>query len=108
MKQRFLPGAIVAAALAALGVVAVFAASTDTQLHGGDDLRIHCDGSKLTTTRLSTTEVLAKCVAAPTATPTKTSVPATATATSTKAATSTPTKTPTSVPAATATPTSPS
>ena len=97
MRPRFLTAAVTAAALAALGAVAVFAASSDTLLRGGDELRIRCDGSKLTTTRVSTTEVVAKCVAAPTATPTKTPLPPTAT----------PTRTPVIAPTATATPTQP-
>ena len=85
MKRKFLPAVLTAAALAALGAVAVFAASSDTLLRGGDELRIRCDGSKLTTTRVSTKEVVAKCVAAPTATPTRTPVTApTATATPTQ------------------------
>ena len=95
MKRKFLPAVLTAAALAALGAVAVFAASSDTLLRGGDELRIRCDGSKLTTTRVNTKEVVAKCVAAPTATPTRTPLPPTAT----------PTRTPLIVPTATATPT---
>lgn len=97
MKRKFLPAVLTAAALAALGAVAVFAASSDTLLRGGDELRIRCDGSKLTTTRVSTKEVVAKCVAAPTATPTRTPLPPTAT----------PTRTPVTAPTATATPTQP-
>ena len=97
MKRKFLPAVLTAAALAALGAVAVFAASSDTLLRGGDELRIRCDGSKLTTTRVSTKEVVAKCVAAPTATLTRTPLPSTAT----------PTRTPVTAPTATATPTQP-
>lgn len=96
MQRRFLPGALLGAALLALGAVAVFAASSDTLLHGGDELRIRCDGAKLTTTRVSTKEVLARCVAAATAT--RTPLPATATPTRTPATTA-PTATPTSPPA---------
>lgn len=92
MKRQLLPGAIVGAVLAAFGIFAAFAASSDTTLNGGDQLTIHCAGSRLNTTRLSSTEVRASCVAAATPTPTRT--PTTA-----PTATKTPTKTPTSVPA---------
>ncbi|MEO6397398.1 MAG: hypothetical protein ABIP13_02905 [Tepidiformaceae bacterium] len=101
MKRRFLPSAVMIAALSALGAVAVFAASSDTLLQGGDDLRIRCTGTKLTTTRVSTNEVLAKCVAAPTSTPTRTPLPATATASPTRTATPASTATPAATPTAT-------
>ena len=115
MKRRLLPGAVGAAVILALGVVAAFAASSSATMQPGDQMRLTCNGARLTTSRVSNSEVVARCgkvvatptstVAAPTATTAATNTPKPATAT----ATNTPrpaTATPTSVPP-TATPTTP-
>ncbi|MGE3074539.1 MAG: hypothetical protein AB7N24_00305 [Dehalococcoidia bacterium] len=118
MRRQFIPGAVGAAVLLALGGFAAFAASSSTTMHPGDQVRLTCDGARLTTSRVSKYEVVATCgQLAPTptntpkpATPTNTSSPATATNTP-KPPTATATNTPrpataTPVPP-TATPTSP-
>ena len=115
MKRRLLPGAVGAAVILALGVVAAFAASSSATMQPGDQMRLTCNGARLTTSRVSNSEVVARCgkvvatptstVAAPTATTaaTNTPQPATATATNTpRPATATPTSAP-----PTATPTTP-
>ncbi|MEO8541852.1 MAG: hypothetical protein ABI577_19085 [bacterium] len=114
MRRQLLPGAIGVAVMLALGVVAAFAASSSSTMQPGDTVRLKCNGARLTTSRVSNSEIVATCGTASTptntpapATPTNTTVPptntpkpATATATSTpKPATATPTS------AATATPT---
>lgn len=110
MRRQLLPGAIGLAAILALGVMAAFAASSSTTLRPGDQLRITCDGARLTTSRVSSGELVAKCgkVTTPTNTPapaTNTPQPPAATATST-AIQPTATATRTTVPP-TATPTAP-
>ena len=103
MRRQLLPGALGVAAFLALGAFAAFAASSSTTMQPGDELRIKCNGARITTSRISSSELVARCgtVAAtptPTRTPTsapaatKTPVPATATATNTpRPATATPT-----------------
>lgn len=96
--RRFLPSIVGVAAFLALGMFAAFAASTDTVLKPGDQVRLRCDGASLSALRVSSREMVARCGSVATATPTKTPTP--------KPATATPTKTPTPRPA-TATPTVP-
>jgi hypothetical protein len=116
VRNRFLPGAIGIAIFLALGAFAAFAASSSTTMNPGDELRLKCNGARLTTSRVSNSELIARCGTVPPAAtntptprpPTNTAVPATATATRTNtppAATATPTNTPRP---ATATPTTPS
>lgn len=82
MKRPLLLAATLAAVVLAFGLYAAFAAGTGTVIHGGDTLRVTCDGSKLSVTRVNTKEVVASCKgAAATRTPTR-SPTATATATS--------------------------
>ncbi len=106
--KRFLPSVVGIAAFLALGVFAAFAASSDTVMQPGDQVRLKCEGARLTTTRISNGELVARCGSAPTATPTRTPTPKpAATATPTKTATPLP-ATPTNTPKpATATPTAP-
>lgn len=112
MRRQLLPGAIGVAAFLALGAFAAFAASSSTTLQPGDELRLRCNGARLTTSRISNSEIVARCgtvlpTATPTRTPTRTSAAATATATSTpRPATATPTNTPRPA-TATPTPTTP-
>lgn len=117
MRRQLLPGAIGLAAMLALGVMAAFAASSSSTMQPGDTMRLKCNGARLTTSRVSNSEIVATCgtAAMPTstpkpatatntavpptstpkpATPTNTAVPPTATATATR--TSTPAATPTS------------
>ncbi len=102
MRNRLLPGAIGIAAFLALGTFAAFAASSSTTLSPGDELRIKCNGARLTTSRVSNSELVARCgTVSPTATNTPTPRPATNTP-----APATATRTNTPVPP-TATPTSP-
>ncbi|MBK7126351.1 MAG: hypothetical protein IPH65_10635 [Dehalococcoidia bacterium] len=114
MRRQLLPGAIGAALILALGVVAAFAATSSTTLQPGDQVRLKCNGARLTTSRVSNSEVVAKCgtISNPTNTPTTTAPTAAGTTTSSPATptpTSTPrpaTATPTAIPP-TATPTTP-
>ncbi|MFN8617534.1 MAG: hypothetical protein U0837_10585 [Dehalococcoidia bacterium] len=108
MRRQLLPGAIGLAAMLALGVMAAFAASSSATMQPGDTLRLKCNGARLTTSRVSNSEIVATCgtASAPTntpvpATPTRTTAPATNTP---KPATATPTNT-TAPATATATPT---
>ncbi len=109
MRRHLLPGAITGAVLLALGVIGAFAASSSTTLSPGDQLRLKCDGARLTTSRVSSREIVATCGTLA-ATPTNTPAAATPTATSTpKPPTATPTSSPTAAPptpTATSTPTS--
>ena len=108
MRRQLLPGAIGIAAFLALGAFAAFAASSSTTMQPGDELRLRCNGARLTTSRVSNSEIVARCgtvvaTATPTLTPTRTATAAPATATNTpRPATATPTSTPRP---ATATPT---
>lgn len=110
MRRQLLPTVIGSAAILALGVVAAFASSSSTTMRPGDQVRLTCDGARLSTSRVSKYEVLATCgqlTATPTntaaaATPTNTPLPPTATPTPKP-----PTATPTTAPPPTATPTSP-
>ena len=114
MRRQLLPGAIGAALILALGVVAAFAATSSTTLQPGDQVRLKCNGARLTTSRVSNSEVVAKCgtISNPTNTPTTTAPTAAGTTTPSPATpipTSTPrpaTATPTAMPP-TATPTTP-
>jgi hypothetical protein len=98
--------------LLSLGVVAAFAASSTSTMQPGDTIRLRCNGARLTTSRVSNSEIVATCGTAAAATPTNTTAPPTntppaATATNTpKPPTATPTNTPkpaTATPTATAT-----
>lgn len=99
MLRRFLPTVVGISAFLALGVFAAFAASSDTVMKPGDQVRLRCDGARLTTSRVSNSELVARCGSvAATATPTKTATPGTASATATptstpRPATATPTAT---------------
>jgi len=77
VRNRFVPGAIGVAAMLALGAFAAFAASSSSTLNPGDELRLKCNGARLTTSRVSNSELIARCgtVATPTATPTRTPTP---------------------------------
>ncbi len=111
MRRQLIPGAIGTAVLLALGGFAALAASSSTTMRPGDQVRLTCDGARLTTSRVSKYEIVATCgnlAPTPTNTPkpataTSTAQPATATATNTPQL---PTSTPTLVPP-TATPTAP-
>ncbi len=115
MRRHLLPGAIGAAVMLALGVMAAFAASSSSTLQPGDTMHVRCNGARLTTSRVSNSEIVATCGKASTATstpvpatPTNTKVPPTNTpkpATPTNTAVP-PTSTPTTAPP-TATPTTP-
>jgi len=72
MTRRLLPAFLICACALALGVAGVFAATTTTTLHGGDQLTLKCDASKLSTSRVDTKTIIAKCAGTntgPTATP---------------------------------------
>jgi hypothetical protein len=86
VRTSFVSTVLLVAGIAALGVVASFAASSDTTLKGGDQLRVACGGTQLTTTRIDAKTIMARCVAAA-------SPSATATAIATATATSSPTPT---------------
>jgi hypothetical protein len=103
IRRNLLPGAIAVAAMAALGLFAAFAASSDTTMHGGDSMHITCTGSRLTTSRINKNELTAVC--APANTPTPTATPRPPTATPTRTSTATPTRTSTATPTKTASPT---
>ncbi|MCC7366657.1 MAG: hypothetical protein IT303_20030 [Dehalococcoidia bacterium] len=120
MRRSWIPGLVAGAALAALGGVAAFAASSDAPLRAGDQVRVTCAGTELAVTRVDATTISAACKGATatatssggrrgrTATATKTATPTatkTSTPTPTKTATPTPTKTATATPTKTATPT---
>ncbi len=108
MKRSLLPAAVATAGLLAFGAFAAFAASTTTTIRSGDQLRVTCEGTKLSITRVNTKEVVASCKGLA-ATPTRTSTAAAPTKTPTTTPTKTPTVAPTSTPtsAPTATPTTP-
>ncbi len=100
------------AGILALGCVAAFAASSDATVRAGDELRVRCEGNRITSTRIDQTNIVIKCQGS-TATPTptrtntvaaaatRTNTPlatATGTNTPTRTSTNTPARTPTSVP----------
>ncbi|HNO66260.1 MAG TPA: hypothetical protein PKK39_07910, partial [Tepidiformaceae bacterium] len=108
MKRQLLPGAVGLALVLGLGALSVFAASSSTTLQPGDSMRLHCEGSRITTSRVSNSEIVATCKTIKTPTPTRTTAPATATPTNTAVPpTATPTRPNTPTPTPTATPTTP-
>ena len=91
MNRRWIPGVTLGAALGALGLFGAMAGTSDTTLQGNDNLRVICNGDRLTTSRVDSKTVILSCRPVTGPAPTNTAV---ATATNTTPAQSTATNTP--------------